>query len=477
MRKRLTLCIALIVMTFFTVLAKRPPIDDAYITFRYAYNLANHLSFTYNPGEYVLGTTSPLWAALLSIPEFFNAGCESLAVYGGAISLTIVTALFFIHLANSYSLLVQILWGAAILFYYPLHTVAFSGLESGFSILIVALGLFSFRSERFLLGSLFATAATLLRPDGVLVIVAGSIAALVAKSSFSRIARGVALYGICLTPFLLVLYFFFGEALPHSIAAKRVLYPVSIGKNTLYFFEALSQTPLDAILLCIGGAGLVLSIRDSTVRVFGIWALLYSVGLIASGVKPIFFWYFGPLWMLFSTVGIYTAIKQIHLPALVMKSSVAALLALMIFDTVARERAVDRVLIREDGYRQVVRDFRSQIGSSRVLVGETGVLGYGLPQAKIIDSAGICSRETYEINKELREKIGRSGDLQRDTDWAKRQIEELSPDWRIGSVGRMQLGVIEGEEWFNGRYEKVALYSAEELGGVGVYRVKGLIPY
>ena len=41
------------------------PVDDAYITFRYARNLADGLGLVYNPGESVLGTTTPLWAILL----------------------------------------------------------------------------------------------------------------------------------------------------------------------------------------------------------------------------------------------------------------------------------------------------------------------------------------------------------------------------------------------------------------------------
>ncbi len=39
----------------------QPPntVDDAYTTFRYARNLVNGLGFVYNPGEHVLGTTTP----------------------------------------------------------------------------------------------------------------------------------------------------------------------------------------------------------------------------------------------------------------------------------------------------------------------------------------------------------------------------------------------------------------------------------
>ncbi len=42
------------------------PIDDAYITFRYARNLAEGHGLVYNPGERVLGTSTPLYALVLA---------------------------------------------------------------------------------------------------------------------------------------------------------------------------------------------------------------------------------------------------------------------------------------------------------------------------------------------------------------------------------------------------------------------------
>jgi len=45
------------------LLAGPRTIDDAYITFRYARNLADGLGFVYNPGQQVLGTTTPLYTS------------------------------------------------------------------------------------------------------------------------------------------------------------------------------------------------------------------------------------------------------------------------------------------------------------------------------------------------------------------------------------------------------------------------------
>jgi len=41
--------------------------EDAYITYRYAANLAGGRGFVFNPGEAVLGTSTPAWTLLLAL--------------------------------------------------------------------------------------------------------------------------------------------------------------------------------------------------------------------------------------------------------------------------------------------------------------------------------------------------------------------------------------------------------------------------
>ena len=45
----------------------RPQLDDAYISYRYARNLAEGLGLVYNAGEYVEGFTNLLWTLLVSL--------------------------------------------------------------------------------------------------------------------------------------------------------------------------------------------------------------------------------------------------------------------------------------------------------------------------------------------------------------------------------------------------------------------------
>ena len=63
---RLAFVVPALVALLARLLTGPHPIDDAYITFRYARNLAEGLGLVYNPGEWVLGTTTPLWAILLA---------------------------------------------------------------------------------------------------------------------------------------------------------------------------------------------------------------------------------------------------------------------------------------------------------------------------------------------------------------------------------------------------------------------------
>src|SRR4030067_291523 len=49
-------------------------IDDSYITFRYARNLLAGEGFVFNPGEHVLGTTTPLYTMLLGSLALLSAG-------------------------------------------------------------------------------------------------------------------------------------------------------------------------------------------------------------------------------------------------------------------------------------------------------------------------------------------------------------------------------------------------------------------
>ena len=60
--------------------------DDAYITYRYADNFRQGLGLLYNPGEWVLGTTTPLFALLLGVLGLVVSDLELLGHWIGVFS-------------------------------------------------------------------------------------------------------------------------------------------------------------------------------------------------------------------------------------------------------------------------------------------------------------------------------------------------------------------------------------------------------
>ena len=52
-------------------------LDDAYITYRYAQNLATGHGFAFNPGDHILGTTSPGHALLGAVVYASSGGTRS----------------------------------------------------------------------------------------------------------------------------------------------------------------------------------------------------------------------------------------------------------------------------------------------------------------------------------------------------------------------------------------------------------------
>jgi hypothetical protein len=260
---------------------RRPPIDDAYVTLRYAANQSAGNGLVYNVGEWVLGTTTPLWAALLTLAAKLGGDIEVVSIVGGVLAAIISSALFLVAILRDASIICRTLWVVALALYYPLAVVSFSGMETSVYTAVVGVGLFCFGSMRVSLGTVCALVATLLRPDGVLVLLAGLVS--IPHRQVLRAAfKAIPLYGALLGPVLIVGFLTYGEVWPRSVAAKRLLYPASIGENTLFFFEALSQTPADALVLCVGAAGIALLAHQASFRPFVVWGVLYASGIVAS---------------------------------------------------------------------------------------------------------------------------------------------------------------------------------------------------
>jgi len=200
-------------------------IDDAYITFRYARNLAEGLGLVYNPGEWVLGTTAPLWAVLLAggyklgitdlpwLATSVAAVCDAASV---ALLVRCALAMGWRPLGAAF---VGLAWAVN-----PM-SIAFAtgGMETSFFVLLslVTLGLAATRKNA-PMGAGLAGVAMLVRPEGALL-----AAVVVGWTWLTRRSQTVLAALAAATPMALGALTFwqrYGSPLPNSVAAKQVAY-------------------------------------------------------------------------------------------------------------------------------------------------------------------------------------------------------------------------------------------------------------
>jgi hypothetical protein len=150
----------------------QPPntVDDAYITFRYARNIATGVGFVYNAGERVLGTTTPAYALLLAATSRLSGLTDYpwLALVLNAL-INALTFCVIIRLATRMSGRAWVGVGAAMLFAIEGRGLDFStgGMEAGFNQLAILTTFVLLFEGRARWAAVSLGLALLIRPDGV----------------------------------------------------------------------------------------------------------------------------------------------------------------------------------------------------------------------------------------------------------------------------------------------------------------------
>ncbi len=207
--------------------------EDAYITYRYAENLASGDGFVFNPGERVLGTTTPLFTLVLALAGLLGfdvpAAGTALSVASiagvGLAGAWLLRRLGHPELGVVYALLV--LWGG-------FATYSLTGMETSFyTLLLFAAALAGWR-RRWVWTGLWLGLALLTRYDAV--VFAGPLLAWLSWRELAapgprRLPRGPLLAtGVAsalLVPWLVFASVYFGSPLPNTLAAKQALLSIA----------------------------------------------------------------------------------------------------------------------------------------------------------------------------------------------------------------------------------------------------------
>ena len=167
-----------IALFLFALVARAVPgtrtIDDAYITFRYTRNILSGNGFVYNPGERVLGTTTPLYTGLLALAALPTGGAQApfpvLAMSINALADGL-TCLLLLRLGRRLGFPWAGLGAALVWAIAPFSvTFAIGGLETSVYVLLLVALAYAHLIQRHILAAGLAALSLLTRPDALLLI-------------------------------------------------------------------------------------------------------------------------------------------------------------------------------------------------------------------------------------------------------------------------------------------------------------------
>ncbi len=195
-----------------------PIYDDAFITYRYALNLALGRGMVFNPGadwEPVLGTTTPAYSALLAVSAWLGLSIPLASVALNALADALCAFLLArLGASRPVAVTVALLAFAALP---AVSRVSAGGMEAPLFALLGVGAVAAVRGGRFALAGVAAGLACTVRPEGVLLLVVLAIFELRSWSSLLRAAAPVAAIGLGA---LFLLGSYYGDPIPQSVQAK-----------------------------------------------------------------------------------------------------------------------------------------------------------------------------------------------------------------------------------------------------------------
>ncbi len=370
--------------------------DDAYITFRYARNLAEGAGLVYNAGERVLGTSAPLFAILLAFVHRATGAAIPLVAFGaGALCLPLVAFVGYRLARRVTGPALAALFVAAGLSPQESLRVFASGMETPLYVLGLLVAVELACRERDAAAFAVAGALVFVHPDAVLLVPALGAALRVARGRWPWRAATLGLAPAAAAA--AVLWSFYGTPVPHSVTAKRLVYAMPSG----HAFSQLAESILDplkvvwppaaeavAALAALAAVALALVLGRAAFAALptlalALFAALYF-GAFAVANPLVFEWYRPPL-ALAATFVVVACAARVPPPG---RAAAALLLAASAAVHLVVFRPYDP-FAREDVYARAAAALNLGSGDT-VAAPEIGALGWAT-RARVLDTTGLVS--------------------------------------------------------------------------------------
>jgi hypothetical protein len=277
--------------------------DDAYITYRYAHNLASGMGMLYNPGEWVLGTSTPFYTFMLAgFHALTGLSIETISKCINILCLWACAGLLF-EISKPNHSLVGISIGLLFITNPILpHSI---GMESLFLLLLILVTIRFYTKDKFLLATIASGFLMITRYEMVLV-------AIVLASHYFIVQRKMPFWLLpaffIFAIWLLSAFFVYGSPIPQSMYAKLTTSHVPFLLGAAFYWTTFGHSfqPIYSFLffLILGFISLFYMKKPSLNHrlVLTISAFYLIIASLIAGSFP---WYYVPLVPAFVILVVY----------------------------------------------------------------------------------------------------------------------------------------------------------------------------
>lgn len=379
--------------------------DDAFITFRYAKNIAAGKGFVYNEGEWVLGTTTPLYTLVLAAAAYLTkADIVPISIFINILSLWVASGIFF-ELGKK-AQPPESAFLALIFITNPLLR-NFIGMESYFLLCFLLLTIYCYLQKKYALTGILNGFLILIRYEMVFLSFILFVWDVIKNKKFPWwMVSG----GILVLIWVAYAYFVFGSPIPLSASAKLAApkHSFLVG-GAAYIYLLIKEFPLYYLVFLIAVVGIwgtIKFISEKTAYLFLlVFSLLYwGAASLFAGSFP---WYYAPLLPGFSILVLFGIHHLSMPPRFVIKKwkktttqHLSWVLFLVVFSLqvfflgksfyTTKDQFGDN---RFFAYKQIADLVKTDPDVNKSIASfEIGYLGY-YSESKIIDIAGLVSPE------------------------------------------------------------------------------------
>lgn len=438
--------------------------DDAFITFRYADNIANGLGFVYNAGEKVLGTTTPLFTLILSLLSLIGIKTAIAALIVSLICCGL-TAVIIYKFAGLLSFGKYAILPATIYCLFPrIMSTDTGGMETPLFALLVIAAFYYQRKQMPQVSILFSSMAILTRPEGLLI-----FAIIVARNLFVDFRKTVLIAILAVLPvasWLVFSHLYFGSVVPHSIPAKLALYSqfgtMSFWDSIVFLLAWHNFFGIAMSIIALAGAHWLYHQKR-----FGLMELIWIAGMVlfySTGKTHMFLWYIAPIYPVYILIAC-SSIPYLSEKIEWMKNNsglsstiiVSLVIAVLLYANYAPLMSFkNQQMTQEKIHKSIGEYLLSNASANDVIAAEDiGYIGY-YSQKKILDRDGLVSPQAVPYNRD-----GKYLEF----------ILDSNPDWVVASP-QSEISDFLKDNLFTERYEVIEWFISPSKIVYNLYRVK-----